>query len=660
MERLKFIGIFSSNLDEFYSIRVGSLHRMIVDPQHHPTPPGVKPKFLVKQILKEVNLLNERVEVVISDIFSSLHQKNIYIADEQSISDSQRSFVSDYFTNTVRNHLFPMMLNTNLEFPYLKHVAIYLAIDMYRSMQPLDRKYALIEIPTGEIPRYIALPKRNKNSYFIMLDDVIRLNLKEIFNVFPYDRYEAYTIKITRDGEYDLEEEVTKSLYEKLSTSIKQRKEGVPVRFVYDKNLPKKLLEYITEHANLKECRIVIPGGKYHNARDMISFPQVGNEALYFEAQPPLLHHTLRNGIALIPQVEDKDRLITLPYHRFSYVIDLLREASLDDTVTSIKMTLYRVPENSSVLNALCNAARNGKKVTIYIELQARFDEELNMYWMEKLTREHNISLISGVEGVKVHSKICVITRKSKKGKSHIAIIGTGNFNENTARQYSDHVLLTADPRITEEVNKVFILLDRGFSNVKFKHLIISPFHTRTRFVNLIKKEISFAKEGKEAEIIVKINNLVDKKMIKHLLKASEEGVAIRLIIRGICSMDTENLDKGNIQGKAMIDRYLEHTRVVRFANGGSPLYYIGSADWMERNLDNRIEVMTPIFDLDLQAELNHFLQAHWDDTYSSFSLNSDTFNQSLQTGENEEYRAQRNLYRWYKDKLIQAEAVEA
>jgi polyphosphate kinase len=652
MERLKFIGIFSSNLDEFYSVRVGALHRMIVDPRHHPIPPGIHPKPLLKQILEIVKQLNKRADGVIAEIFSSLRTENISIVDEQTISERQKLFVDQYFALSVRNRLFPLLLDADLPFPYLKHITLYLAVHMYRSEKPKDRRYALIEVPTNVLPRYIALPSANNRHAFIMLDDLIRLKLPDIFIGFPYDRFEAYTIKITRDGEYELADEVTKSLYEKLTASIRQRNEGDPVRFVYDKEIPAHLLAYISEHAALKDCRIIISGGRYHNARDLISFPHVGKPLLYFEEQPPVAHHTIEQGKALIPQIEQRDRLLTFPFHPFSYVIDLLREASLDQTVVSIKMTLYRVPEDSSVINALRNAARNGKKVTLFIELQARFDEKTNMDWTEKLTREHNISLISGMEGVKVHSKICIIAKRTDNGKSHIAVIGTGNFNEKTAMLYSDHVLLTADRHIAEEVNKVFALLERGFSNAKFRYLTVSPFSTRKTFMTLIKREASNAAEGKPAQITLKLNNLTDRPLIKQLVKAAKAGVHIRLIIRGICLMETKipGITNENIQGKAMIDRYLEHSRLIKFANDGNPRYYIGSADWMERNLDNRIEVMTPVFDPGIQAELDRFLQLHWEDTYASFSLESNTFNRSLQTGESEEPRAQQDIYRWYRD----------
>jgi polyphosphate kinase len=654
MERFKFIGIFSSNLDEFYAIRVGSLHRMIIDPEHHPTPPGVHPKVLIKQILKKVKILNDRVDVVVEQLMDELRQQHVHIVDPSTITPIQKEYVRDYFFSSVRNRIFPILLNRKLPFPYLKHVTLYLVVDLHDSNQEMEPQNALIEIPTNVLPRYVRIPSRNNHAYYIMLDDIIRINLREIFTIFPYDCIEAYTIKITRDGEYDLTEEVTKSLYDKLTKSIEQRSEGDPVRFIYDRTMPPDLLAYVQESAGLNDCRIIIAGGRYHNARDMLSFPKINNPNLYFEDQSPLEHYALKQSDALFEQIEKKDYLLTLPYHKYDYLIDLLREASLDASVVSIKMTLYRVPEDSSVINALRNAARNGKKVTLFIELQARFDEKINMYWTEVLTQENNVTLIGGVEDMKVHGKICVITRKKGKEKNKIAIIGTGNFNEKTASLYCDHLLFTANPLITEEVDRVFSMLEKGFADVKFKHLIVSPFHTRKKFIGLIKKEIQYAKEGRGGEIVLKLNNLVDEKMIAHLRKAAASGVSIKLMIRGICLMETNHpkVPAGTIQGKAMIDRYLEHSRVMKFNNGGNPLYFIGSADWMDRNLDRRIEVTISIQDSDIKAELEHFLTVHWKDTYASFSLEHSDFNEPLQQNIPDEPRAQIDLYRWYLKKI--------
>ncbi len=650
MERLKFIGIFSSNLDEFYSVRVGSLNRMILDPANHPAPPGIKPKKLIRDILKRVQDLSDRVDAVFTTVMRECRQNSIFIVDDHTISILQKQFVDSYFTSHVRNRLFPILLDPELPMPYLKHVSIYLAVDMYSRGSDKPHRYAIIEVPTDMLPRYIRIPSKNNKDYFIILEDVIRLHLGEIFNTLDYDSYKAYTIKITRDAEYDLAEMVTKSLYEKLSSSIRQRKMGVPVRVVYDRDMPSELFEYLREHADFTDCDNIMVGGRYHNARDMISFPKIRRKELYYRAQPPVDHPELSLERSLIEQILAKDYMLHLPYQRYDYVIDLLREAALDPYVKSIKITLYRVAEDSSVINALRNAARNGKKITIFIELQARFDEKHNMYWTEKLSREPNITLLGGVEGFKIHSKICVISRYIGKERRRIALIGTGNYNESTARLYTDHILMTADHSLTSEANRVFKLLSNTFYEPKFKSLIVSPFYTRKQLVKLIKNEIANARRGKPAKIILKINNLVDEKMIRHLIKAAQEKVEIILLIRGIFSMTTTLDDSAHhkIVAKAMIDRYLEHTRIFSFENDGDPVVLIGSADMMVRNLDNRVEVLTPIYDQGVKEELFTYLQYHIDDTYSSYSLNSETFNTPLHTGEEGEVRAQHDLYEMF------------
>lgn len=659
MERLKFIGIFSSNLDEFYSVRVGSLNRMVKDPDDHPPPPGVKPKRLIREILKRVQELNERVDKVFKEIIRGLRSNSIFFMDEENITPLQRDYVHRYFTSQVRSRLFPLMLDPERPFPYLKHVTLYLAIEMYRSESPDDLRYALIEVPTDVLPRYIRIPSKNNKTYYIILEDIIRLHLKEIFHIFSYDIFKAYTVKITRDAEYDLTEEVTKSLYEKLSQSIQQRKMGDPVRVVYDAEMPKKLYSYIMEKADFASCDNIIAGGRYHNARDMISFPRISREELYFPEQPPLPHKDLTTQRSIISQIEERDILLSFPYHRYGYMIDLLREAAIDPTVVSIKMTLYRVAEDSSVLSALQNAARNGKKVTVFIELQARFDEKHNMYWTQKLSREKNITLISGLEGFKVHSKIGVITRVRGKEKTRLALIGTGNFNESTAKLYSDHILMTAHREITREVNTVFKLLESSFYDARFKHLIVSPFYTRKKLHKMFKNEIKNVQQGGRGEIVIKLNNLVDEKFIKYLIKAAREGVKVRLMIRGIFSLTTaiKGVEEPNIEAKALIDRYLEHTRILTFHNNGNPRYFIGSADLMVRNLDKRIEVFTPVYDPRIKEELREYLDIHWADTYSSYSLQSTRFNQALHTGEKGEPRAQERLYQQLKNHLSEEQS---
>lgn len=650
LERLKFIGIFSSNLDEFYSVRVGLLNRMLHDPEGHPAPVGVKPRHLIHDILNRVQELSKRVDSAFASILSACREERIFFVDENSISIVQSRFIAEYFKDHIRSRLFPIMLSEDQEFPYLKHLTIYLAVDMHDRTHREVTGRALIEIPSDILPRYIEIPSSNGRQCYIILDDIIRLHLDDIFSSLPYDDFSAYTIKITRDAEYDLAEEVTKSLYEKVSHSIEQRREGSPVRVVYDHRIPRPFLASILERSDLGSCDNIIEGGKYHNARDLIAFPRSNRRELYYPDQDPVNHPYLEGSRNLMNTIFEEDALLHLPYQRFDYVIDLLREAALDPDVVSIKMTLYRVAEDSNVINALRNAARNGKHVTLFIELQARFDEKHNMYWTNKLSREANIRLIKGVEGYKIHSKILVITKRFGKSKRRIALIGTGNFNEKTARLYTDHILLTADLGITNETNKIFKILSNNFYEAKFRSLIVSPFNTRKRIIKMIKKEIENHRNGMEASITLKINNLVDEKLIRQLVAAIYEGVTVILLVRGIFSLTVDQKKvTGTYIAKAMIDRYLEHTRIYRFHNSGSPRYFIGSADIMERNLDNRIEVLVPINSESLQQELQYYLDQHIADTRSSFSLHAENFNGPLALSDDRKPGAQHELYHHFK-----------
>ena len=652
MERLKFLGIFSSNLDEFYSVRVGSLTRMLHDASQSSLVNTREIRRVINTILERVTGFSRRVEVLFPRITEQLKQHNIHFETDTTVTDEQKRYIEQYFTKRVRSKLFPIMLRRNREFPFLKNVSIYLVVSMYRADDPEVYQYALIEVPET-VPRYVQLPSEEGRISFIILDDIIRLHLKTIFSSLDYDAFEAYTIKITRDAEYSLDEEVTKSLYEKLSESIRQRTAGVPVRVVYDEAMPGHLWEFLLHHAQLHECENHIAGGRYHNMRDMISFPHIRASQLYFRRQPPLLHHTLDNSTSIIRQVMERDYLLTMPFHRFGYIIDLLREASIDPLVTTIKMTLYRVANDSSIINALVNAARNGKRVVVFIEVQARFNEAENLHWTEMLSAEKNVTLISSLEGLKVHSKICVITRKSEhKGKNaRIAVISTGNFNEKTAELYCDHLLLTASPKISNEVNKVFKQLSSNFQVFKFKSLLVSPAYLRNRITTLIKHEIANAKAGRSSGILIKLNNLVDTQMIKWLCMASQAGVPVRLLVRGICAFTPGVQDiSDKISVTAMIDRYLEHTRVYRFTNAGEPKFFIGSSDLMPRNLDRRVEVLSPVLDPQLIAELEHFLDEHLQDSYSSFTIDAVENNRLLRKPDVTGERAQVALYGYYRD----------
>jgi len=652
IERVKFLGIFSSNLDEFFRVRVGSLQRMIEAGVKAKAMMGGKPKKIMNEIQQVVITLRDRFDKIFNGLLQELEKENIFIINEKQLTKKQEEFVHNYFINEVYPTLVPIMVDTLPEFPYLKNQVIYLAIYLKREGDPEEVKYALIEVPVDVLPRLIVLPKVQNRNYIIMLDDVIRYGLKEIFSIFNFDSLNAYTIKLTRNAEFDIEDDITKSFYEKISDSIKRRARGQAVRFVYDREIPEDLLNYVLKKNKLHEFENLIPGVRYHNARDFMSFPKIGNPALVYKKREPLLHKDLLTSGNLFNVIRDKDVLLHYPYQTFDYIINLLREAAIDENVTSIKMTLYRVAKYSNVVNALINAMKNGKSVTVLMELQARFDEEANIYWIKRL-EEEGAKVIEGVPGLKVHSKLCLITRREEDKKVRYASIGTGNFNETTARLYSDHALLTAHKKITAEVDKVFDFLENNYKTFTYKHLIVSPFYMRKTILKLIKTEIKNAQAGKEAYIYVKLNSIVDRTIIDKLCEASQAGVKIKMIIRGICSLvpGIEGVSE-NIEIVSIVDKYLEHSRIFIFCNGGSEKYYISSADWMIRNIDNRVEVATPIYDKNIQKELKTFLDIQFKDNLKARIISKNQDNTFKEKTSSQMCRAQDDIYDFLKSEL--------
>ena len=652
IERVRFLGIYSSNLDEFFSVRVGTMKRILNAGIKAKTILGGTPKQILKEIQEVVIQQRDKFDRIFSKVLHELQEQKIFIIDETQLSPEQEKFVQKFFEEEVRPSLVPIMLGSVSQFPYLKSAVIYLAIYLSHHTHPEDAKYALIEVPVGVLPRFVILPKIGEKKYLILLDNVIRFGLKEIFAIFNFDTIEAYTIKLTRDAELDIQDDVTKSFFEKISKSLKQREKGQPVRFVYDREMPKDLLHFILKQNNLKKFDNLIPGSRYHNARDFINFPKIGAAKHRYKKVPPLPHPDFRHHVSLLNAIREKDSLLHYPYQSFHYIIDLLREAAIDPKVTSIKMTLYRVAKNSKVINALINASRNGKAVSVLMELQARFDEEANIYWTRKL-EEENVKIISGVPGLKVHAKLCLITGEEENKKIQYAVIGTGNFNEATAKIYADHSLLTADKRLTREVDKVFNFLEHNYKNFTYKHLLVSPFYMRKRLIKLIKNEMKNVQEGKPAYIHVKLNSLVDKEMINKLYQASQAGVQVKMIVRGICSLVPGEADfSENIEVISIVDKYLEHSRLFIFANGGEEKYFLSSADWMIRNLDNRVEVATPVYDLELQNELKEYFELQWRDVKKARIIDKKQKNRYRKNPENLNFRAQIDIYNYLKARL--------
>jgi len=653
LERVKFVGIFSNNLDEFFRVRVGTLQRMVQAGIKAKAAIGGSPKKIMKEIHDIVVEHRDRFDNIFKSVLQELESHDIFIINERGLNADQKTFMEDYFRREVRPRLVPIMLDHLPQFPYLRNQIIYLLIHLYQRKNPAQKQYALIEIPVDILPRFIVLPRRDKNTYIIMLDDVIRFGLKNVFEMMDYDTIKAYTIKLTRDAEIEIDDDVTQSFFQKISESIKQRQKGQPVRFVYDEKITADLLDYILRKLNLKNFENVIGGGRYHNARDFISFPKVGAADLRYKPDPPLSHKHLQKSVSMFKVIREKDILLQYPYHSFHHFIDLLREAAIDPAVMAIRITLYRVARNSNVINALINAKKNGKQVVVVMELQARFDEEANIYWTQ-LLRDAGAHVIDGVPGLKVHSKLCLITRIENGRKVRYASIGTGNFNEATASIYSDHTLLTTDFRITREVKRVFDFFENNYKVTSFKHLLVAPFVMRKKLTKLVRNEIKNARAGKEAYIKIKMNSLVDRDLINDLYTASAAGVKVQIIARAICSLvpNIPGLSE-NIEAISIVDKYLEHSRIFIFCNGGDPLYYLSSADWMIRNLDNRVEVAAPVYDSHICQELHDFFELQWQDNTKARAIDATGTNQLRDSAVKGKYRAQVDIYKNMKNEHL-------
>jgi polyphosphate kinase len=643
-ERLRFLGIFSNNMDEFFRVRVASLKRILpLGKKMIPELAGYTPKQLLEEIQNRVRDLQDDFESTYNQIIIELRKQKIHFINENQLSKEQSQYVKDYFSEQVRSDIIPIILSQAKQFPYLKDQSLYFAIKMHAGVTQIT-KYAILEIPQ-RLPRFISLPDKDDKLCIMFLDDVIRHNLPEIFKTLHAKDIEAYTVKVTRDAELEFENEVAQSYIDKITVGLKNRKKGDPVRFVYDKDMPVDLYNKIKWAMHLAKDDNLIGGGRYHNFKDFISFPDFGRKELIYEKFKPLNHPEIDSAGSIMQHMRDKDFMVHYPYQSFHYFIDLMREAAIDPLVSSIRITLYRVASNSKVTNALINAAKNGKNVVVIIELQARFDEENNIYWAKKL-EEEGVKVIFGVKGLKVHSKLCLITRKENGKSFYYANIGTGNYNEKTATLYSDKGLFTTNQKIAYEVKQVFNFFENNERNFKYKYLLVSPKTTRSGFMKLIENEITNAKKGKEAYILLKMNNLVDKKMIDKLYEASEAGVKIRLIIRGICCLITgkENLSE-NIRGIGVIDRFLEHTRIYIFCNGGKDSTYISSSDWMTRNLDYRIEVSCPVLDPKVKEEVRNIIETQWKDNVKARVLNEKMDNNYRKMRDEKPIRSQYVVY---------------
>jgi len=650
LERLKFLGIFSNNRDEFFRVRVATLTRMLKIGKTQ-NDVDVNPKKTLREINDIVLSQEKDFMEIYRQILRELATQNLYIINENELSEEHGVFVRKYFQDKIRVGLFPIMISSLKDISSLRDKSIYLAVTLGRKDKSVKEEYALVEVPTKSISRFLILPSVGEKRYVILLDDIIRYCLSEVFSVFGWDTFNAYTVKVTLDAEIDIDTDVSKSFLETMIESLKQRKRGNPVRFVYDNSIPAELLKIITKRLEIRKDDPMRGGGRYHNFKDFMNFPNLGHPELEYQPLQPLGHKDLPPNRSILATIRQKDIMLHFPYQSFQIIIDLLREASIDTKVRSIKMTIYRAAKNSSVINALINAARNGKYVTVFMELQARFDEEANIFWTNQL-HEEGVKVIQGIPGFKVHSKLLLIRRKENNKNVFYANIGTGNFNEDTARVYADDSLLTADEKITEDVANAFHQMEANYRPMKYKALVVAPFLMRNHFIKLINNEIKNTKKGKEAWVIIKLNNLVDETIIRKLYKASQAGVKIKLIIRGICVLvpGVKGLSE-NIEAIALVDRFLEHSRVIVFCNGGNNQYYITSADWMIRNFDNRIEVACPVYDKAIQKELMKMLKIQLSDNVKARLIAKNQVN-PYKSNDETAVRSQLAIYKYFEEML--------
>ncbi|HET9058101.1 MAG TPA: polyphosphate kinase 1 [Chitinophagaceae bacterium] len=662
-QRIRFLGIFSNNMDEFYRVRVATLKRMIElgnkAKMHLENSPGEILEEILTTVLEQQNEFNR----IWNSILEELRKEKIFIVNERQLNREQQKYVANYFDEEVRSEVIPLMIEAIPQFPYLRDKSIYLGVVMSKKDNAQSRRFALIEVPTRNLSRFILLPSpRPDEQYIILLEDIIRFSLPNIFSYFEYDKFSAHIFKVTKDAEIDIDNEVNTSIIQSLEKGLKNRRKGRPVRFVYDKEIDPVLLEYLIRKLNLSGKDNLIPGGRIHNFRHFMEFPfHIIKQKV--DRRKPFVHPLLKNTLRVTDVVMEKDILLHLPYHSYNSVIDLLREAAFDPEVTEIKVTAYRLARNSKIINALINAVRNGKAVTVILELRARFEEEANLEWKERL-EEEGVRVLLGIPNMKVHAKLCLIKKRTKNKTIHYGFVSTGNLNEKTAAVYSDHCLLTSDRFVMADVNRVFSFFEKPKDNFQLlkacKTLLVCPISMKREFIRFINKEIKNALSGKPASVTLKVNSLSDEEMIEKLYDAAKAGVEIKLIVRGICCMLTEGKKfKNPIKAISIVDEYLEHSRVIIFFNNGKERVFISSADWMVRNLDHRVEVAAPIIEKGLKQELKDFLEIQLNDNVKARIWDNQLSNEYVKT-KGKKIRSQMEVYNYLYRKANPLPVTEA
>lgn len=662
-ERIKFLGIFSNNLDEFFRVRVATLKRMIeikgkklrANIHLEQSPEKILEEIMVR-VLRQQNEFNHIWENLRKD----MEKEKVFLISEKQLNKDQRAFVKTYFEDVVRVNTIPLMIEQIPQLPYLRDKSIYLGVVMSRRTNKFEQKYALVEVPSKLLGRFVQLPGPEGEKHIILLEDIIRFNLPALFSFFRYEKFDSWVFKVTKDAELDLDTDLSTSIIQKIEKGVKNRRKGKTVRFVYDKQMDAGLLEFLMRRLGLTRKDNLIPGGRIHNFRHFMEFPDVWTRKS--QRKKPFNHPLLPTNARVTDTILEQDIMLHFPYHSFSPLIELLRESAMDPDVVSIKITAYRLASNSRIINALINAVRNGKEVTVMLELRARFEEEANLEWKERL-EEEGVKVQIGIPNMKVHAKVCIIRKRVNNRTIQYGFVSTGNFNGNTARFYSDHCLLTAHRGIMADINRLFLYIEKYKTQPDIlkgcKSLIPCPGQLRNELIKLINHEIRAAKKKKQSGILLKMNSLSDEVLIEKLNEAAKAGVPIKLIVRGIFCMYTESKKfKHPIKAISIVDEYLEHARVFYFHNSGKEKVFISSADWMVRNLDHRVEVACPVYDPDLRKVLKNLLKIQLSDNVKARTLNNTLSNEYVKA-EGRKIRSQIEQYNYLQSKR-KAQPLEA
>lgn len=650
IERIKFLSIFSSNLEEFYRVRVATLSRLANLNDKAKALLGFNPKKVLNEI-KNIVVKQERKfeQLFKATLINELAQNRIFILNETQLNVSRGEFVRNHFRDRILSNLVPIMIDPERPFPELKDRSLYFFVRLSKKASTKHVKYALIELPNN-LPRFLVLPETNGLKFIILAEDIIKYCLDDIFYVFNYDIMEAYSIQVTRDAELDIDKNVSDKFIEELKASLDKRKKGKPMRLLYDTEMPFDMLNVLINKMKI-DAGSLIPGNQYHRFGDFIAFPNVGSSDLEYKPNVPLKVRGLHRTESIFNKLQERDYLINLPYQSFDYIILFLREAAIDPKVTEIYITLYRLAENSKVINALINAVKNGKKVYCFVELKARFDESANIFWTNRL-QEEGVNVNYGLTDYKVHSKICLVKRMEKRRAVYYANLATGNFNEKTARLYCDHSIFTAKKEITTDLIKLFKALNKKTVTSGFKHLVVSPLESRNKFFMAIDREMKYASQGKPAYMILKVNSLADEGIVTKLYDASNAGVKIKLIVRGICSLVPGVAGfSENITVISIVDKFLEHARVFIFGNNGREEMYLSSADLMTRNLEHRVEVGFPVLDEDVRQEIRDIIEFQLQDNVKARDITHLNNNKYHKNNLKVKIRAQVQTYNYLKNK---------